>query len=638
MKLSSNGYYVERYLKCENCGALIFEHGKRYGNRSQFCSTWCVDWSATREEGVKSPNFSKSMGEATTADPVDITVLDGILTSICREMGINLMRTSYSSLFNESEDFSCALATPDGEMIANGDFCPSQIGGIPLLVRTMIQETPLDTIEEGDVILHNDPYRGGLHTPEHTVFKPIFQEGKIVAFAVAVGHFVEVGGIAPGGFPGDATEIFHEGLRVPPVKVVRKGEDQPDVWRLLLAQVRTPRVYYGDLRAMLSSVALAERRFRDLYVKFGPEKLYRTIRALLDYSEKRTRAEIAKIPDGIYEFTDTVEDDGIDPDRQYTIKVAVHVQDEELVVDFTGSSEQALGPINVTLGVAWSAAFNAILHITDQTIPKNSGCYRPIRIIAPAGTIMNVDFPGAEVGGNTETHPLIVCAIFGALAPAVPNRIMAGEGATHGCFTFGGYDEKTGEPFAGFDVSLIGYGARKFADGNSTLDSINGNCAVTPVEVFESKYPLRVEEFSLRRDSGGPGLYRGGLSTSKTMTALSPVSINQMTNRHEIPAWGLDGGKSGATGSTEFMLKNESGWKTAKTAFGRNSTSKYSNIKLDSGDMVRIRMPGGGGHGEPAKRDHDAVKQDVRSGYVSTKAAADVYGLAPAEIADAMKD
>lgn len=629
MKLSANGYYVEKYLKCGNCGTLLFE-GRNGHKAGAYCSDWCRDWAHAVASG-ETPRVAPPATPRTPRkeDMVEMTVVDGILSSICREMGVTLMRTSYSSLFSESEDFSCALATPDGEMIANGDFCPSQIGGIPLLVQTMVKETPLETIEEGDVILHNDPYRGGLHTPEHTVFKPIFFDGRIVAFAVAVGHFVEVGGIAAGGFPGDATEIFHEGLRVPPVKIIKRGKDDPDVWRLLLAQVRTPRMYYGDLRAMISAVSIAERRMHELCAKYGVERLNSIVRALLDYSERRTRAEIARIPDGVYTFTDRVEDDGIEPDREYVINVAIHIEGDNVVVDFTGSSPQAKGPINTTLGVAWSAAFNAFLHITDQTIPKNSGCYRPIKVIAPPGTIMNVNYPGSEVGGNTETHPLVVCAIFGALSKAVPDRIMAAEGATHGCITFGGYSEGIGEAFAGFDLCLVGYGARSFADGNSTLDSINGNCAATPVEVFETKFPWRVEEYSLRPDSGGAGKYRGGLGQSRTLRALQPISMNQMSNRHRLPAWGLESGKEGKTGATLFLLNGSARWQDAREAYGRASSSKYSNIKLVAGDTVKVLMPGGGGYGDPLSRAHDLVREDVADGYVSEAEASRLYGYSP---------
>tara|TARA_B100000674_G_scaffold493130_1_gene514690 strand:- start:172 stop:1827 length:1656 start_codon:yes stop_codon:yes gene_type:complete len=548
------------------------------------------------------------------------------MIAIAKEMGINVQKTAYSTIFSEAEDFTCALANREGELIAVADFCPSQIGGVPLLVRSMLREVPLSEMDEGDVIVHNDPYRGGLHTPEHTVFKPIFFDNEIIAFAVAVGHFVEVGGMAPGGFPGEATEIFHEGLRVPPVKIMKRGKDVPEVWKMMLANVRTPRGNYGDMRALISAVDLGEMRFRELVSKYGADVFSRTLSDLLDYSERRMRAEISTFPDGKYTFIDKVEDDGIE-DKEYEIHVAVHVHRDEVIIDYSGSSPQAKGPINATLGVAWSAAFNAMLHLTDQSIPKNSGCFRPIRVIAPAGTIMNVDYPGSEVGGNTETHPLIVCAIFGAMANCVPQRVMASEGTTHGCFVFGGHDKVTDEPFGGFDFSYVGYGGRSFADGNDATDSINGNCANTPMEVFETRFPWIVEEYALRPDSGGAGRHRGGLSNVKQMLCTGEMLVSQMTNKHKIGAWGLKGGFEGQVGATLYMRSGSEDWKTAVEAFGKVSPSKYSNIEMKPGDRVRVLAPGGGGFGNPAERSPQAVDNDIAEGFISVKEAEDKYGF-----------
>lgn len=558
-------------------------------------------------------------------DMINMNIIESAMIAIAREMGINVQKTAYSTIFSEAEDFTCALANREGELIAVADFCPSQIGGVPLLVRSMLREIPLSDMEEGDVIVHNDPYRGGLHTPEHTVFKPIFVEKKIVAFAVAVGHFVEVGGMAPGGFPGEATEIFHEGLRVPPVKIVKRGEDVPEVWKMMLANVRTPRGNYGDMRALISAVDLGERRFKELVSKYGTHLFNETLSDLLDYSERRMRAEISTFPDGKYTFVDRVEDDGIE-DKEYEIHVAVHVHRDEVVIDYSGSSPQAKGPINATLGVAWSAAFNAMLHLTDQSIPKNSGCFRPIRVIAPAGTVMNVDYPGSEVGGNTETHPLIVCAIFGAMVNCVPDRVMASEGTTHGCFVFGGHDELTDEPFGGFDFSYVGYGGRSFADGNDATDSINGNCANTPMEVFETRFPWIVEEYALRPDSGGAGEHRGGLSNVKQMLCTGDMLVSQMTNKHKIGAWGLKGGGEGKVGATLYKKSGTEEWETAVDAFGKVSPSKYSNVPMKPGDRVRVLAPGGGGFGTPSKRSMDSVSEDVSEGFVSIKEAEDKYG------------
>ena len=559
-------------------------------------------------------------------DMINMNIIESAMIAIAKEMGINVQKTAYSTIFSEAEDFTCALANREGELIAVADFCPSQIGGVPLLVRSMLREVPLSEMDEGDVIVHNDPYRGGLHTPEHTVFKPIFVDNEIIAFAVAVGHFVEVGGMAPGGFPGEATEIFHEGLRVPPVKIMKRGKDVPEVWKMMLANVRTPRGNYGDMRALISAVDLGEIRFRELVSKYGVGVFSRTLSDLLDYSERRMRAEISAFPDGKYTFVDKVEDDGIE-NKEYEIHVAVHVHRDEVIIDYSGSSPQAKGPINATLGVAWSAAFNAMLHLTDQSIPKNSGCFRPIRVIAPAGTIMNVDYPGSEVGGNTETHPLIVCAIFGAMANCVPQRVMASEGTTHGCFVFGGHDKVTDEPFGGFDFSYVGYGGRSFADGNDATDSINGNCANTPMEVFETRFPWIVEEYALRPDSGGAGRHRGGLSNVKQMLCTGEMLVSQMTNKHKIGAWGLKGGFEGQVGATLYMRSGSEDWKTAVEAFGKVSPSKYSNIEMKPGDRVRVLAPGGGGFGNPAERSPQAVDNDIAEGFISVKEAEDKYGF-----------
>lgn len=560
-------------------------------------------------------------------DFVTMNILESSMVSLCKEMGIVLMKTSYSTIFNEALDFTCGLADMNGDMIAVADYCPAQIGGMPLLVKSCLKEIPIGEIEEGDVILHNDPYRGGLHTPEHTFFKPIFVDGEIMGFAVAIGHIAEVGGMAPGGFCGEATEIFQEGLRIPPVKIKKRGKDNIEVWKLLLANVRTPRVNYGDLRALIAAVDLGEKQMTQIYKKYGKEKIKETVNDLLLYSERRMRAELEAIPDGIYAFSDKIESDGIDADRTYTVAVEVHKRGGEIIVDYHGSSPQASGPINATLGVATSAAYNAVLHMTDPTIPRNSGCFRPIRVMAPPGTIVNVDFPAPEVGGNTETHPRIVGTILGAMAPAVPNRVMAAEGATHCNFVFGGVDADTKEFFACYDLEAVGWGGRAFADGNDGVDSINGNCRITPVEVYETRFPWRIESLAFNVDAGGAGEYRGGAGYTKQMLCLNDEIIcSQMTDRHLLAPWGLNGGTEGGVGATLVMKNGREDWQTMREAYGKASTSRYSNVSIRRGDRVRLVTPGGGGYGDPAKRDPAAVAEDVREGYVSKAAAQKHYG------------
>ena len=558
-------------------------------------------------------------------DLVTMNILENTMISICREMGITLMKTSYSTIFNEALDFTCAIASATGEMLAVAEFCPAQIGGMPLLIRSCLKEIPLSEIEPGDVIVHNDPYRGGLHTPEHTLFCPVFVDNEIVAFTVAIGHIAEVGGMVPGGFPSEATEIFHEGIRVPPVKIKKRGEDVPEVWKMWLANVRTPRYNYGDMRALISGVELGVSRLEQVVNKYGRKTFHDVCSDLMDYAEARMRAEIAEIPDGTYHFVDYMDNDGVS-DAEIRIEAHCHVQGERIIVDFSGSSPQVAGPINATLGVSWSASYNAILHLTDPAIPKNSGCFRPIKVIAPQGTVCNVDYPAPEVGGNTEAHPRIAGAVIGALAQAAPERAMAAEGGTHLNFVFGGEDKKNNEYFACYDIEVVGWGARPFADGNDATDSINGNCRVIPVEVFETRYPWLTEEYSLRADSGGPGKYRGGLGTSKTWRCLdAEITCTQLTDRHDHNAWGLDGGGEGAAGMTLFQADGSDQWQTMVEAFNKRSTSKWSNVTIKSGDRIQILTPGGGGWGATKERDPNAVAEDTAEGWISEAAATTIY-------------
>jgi len=567
------------------------------------------------------------MSQKPEIDMVTMSIIDSTMTSICREMGITLMKTSYSTIFNEALDFTCALAGPDGQMIAQAEFCPSMIGGVPLLVRSCVMEIPLEEWSPGDVVVHNDPYRGGLHAPEHTLIQPVFVDGELMAFSMTIGHLAEIGGMVPGAFAGEATEIFQEGIRVPPVFIKKGGEDVDEVWKLLLANVRTPRYNYGDLRALIAGTDVGVRQLANTIRKYGKESFRQNVANLLDYSESRMRAEIAAIPDGNYSFSDEVEDDGIEK-KAYTINVTVHIYGDEAVVDYTGTSPQAKGPINATLGVSYSAAYNGMLHITDESIPTNSGCFRPIRVVSPPGTLLNVDYPAPEVGGNTETHCKIAGAVIGAMSAALPDRTMAAEGATHTNFVFGGTDEESGEAFVCYAIELSGWGGRNFADGNDATDSINGNCRVFPVEVFETRFPLQCESFKLVEDSGGAGRHRGGLSTQRTLKGLDTEIIgSQMSDRHHNRPWGLFGGHSGGTAGTWHMAANTTKWRTIDVAFNKVSPSKWSNVPIGPGDRMRFQTPGGGGWGEPSERSQDRVREDLAEGYISPQQAREVYGL-----------
>jgi N-methylhydantoinase B len=562
-----------------------------------------------------------------TIDPVALTVVDNYLTSCCRDMGVTMMTTAYSPIFNESLDFSCVIFDPRGNLLAQAEFCPSQIGTIKFTVEWTIEELGLEAFEEGDVVIHNDPYRGSGHVPEHMLLKPVFWEGELVAFVANVAHMSEVGAKTPGGLSGDATEIYQEGLLIPPVKIKRRGEDNDDVWRIILSNHRTPRVTLGDFRAMMGSLDMAERRIHQLVSTYGLDFVQRSTSELMEIAERRMRAELEAIPDGVYFFEDAIEDDGI-TDHDYPIKLRLTIEGGEVIADFTGSAPQAAGPVNAIFAVTASAVYNAFLHLTDPTIPRNEGCYRPFTIIAPPGTIVNCSFPAPVAGGNTETSPRITDMIFGALQDAIPDAVAASCGGTSSPFLFGGID-RSGEPYAHFHFEGVGWGGRKGLDGNNMVVTINGNCRNTPVEVFETRYSaFRIESYRLVADSGGPGEFRGGLGGERVFTVTVPeVTVSALLNRMKTEPWGVLGGGDGAVGGLWVRRNGAGEWRTFVEEFGTLSPSKFSGVTLHEGDQVRILMPGGGGYGDPLRRDRSKVLRDVAEGFVSAEAARDAYGL-----------
>ena len=560
-------------------------------------------------------------------DQVTLTVIDNYLATTCREMGIAMMRTAYSPMFNESLDFSCVLFDKYGRMISQAEFCPSQIGTIKFTVEWMIDELGPDVYKPGDVIIMNDPYRGSGHIPEHTLLKAVFHKGEIVAFVANCAHLAEPGAKAPGGLAGDATDIFQEGLRLPPLWLQREGIPQEDIWKIIFANHRTPKTTYGDLMAMVGSLNVAERRITSLIEKYGLETYQNATNDLIRIAERRMREEIRQIPDGEYFFEDIIEDDGV-LNIPYTVRCKVVVDDDQITCDFTGSSLQAAGPMNGTFAVTASAVYNALMHLTDPTIPRNEGCYRPIHTIAPPGTIVNCEFPAPLVGGNTELSPRITDIIFGALADALPDRVPASQGGTSCCFLFGGAQPGSGDLYSHFHFEGTGWGGRPTKDGNSQIIVINGNCRNTPVEVFETRYPIRVESYRLLEDSGGAGENRGGLGIERIMTMeADSITVSAIFNRMTVDPFGIHGGKPGKNSGIYVRRKGSKDWETFSDAFGTTSPSKFSNITLRRGDQVKIIAPGGGGWGDPMRRSSERVEADLREGFITSESAEHDYGL-----------
>jgi N-methylhydantoinase B/oxoprolinase/acetone carboxylase alpha subunit len=561
-------------------------------------------------------------------DQVTMQVINNYLMTTAREMGVAMMNTSYSPLFNEGLDFSCAIFDEKAEMIAQAEFCPAQLGAIVFIADWVVKEVGIENLYPGDVVIHNDPFRGGCHIPEFCVIKPTFHDGRIVAFLCCIGHMTEVGGMVPGGFAGDATEVFQEGIRLPPVKICEGGVDREDIWNIILSNVRTPKYAYGDVKAMIGSLYVGERRIIELIDKYGLETFSVAKEELKDYSERRMRQQIAAIPDGVYRYRGIVIDnDGVTNDP-LELEVAVHVRGSDILFDYSGSARQARGPVNCTYGVTASATYNALLHLTSNDIPSNHGCYRPVAIRAPSGTIVNVEYPGASVGGNSETHPHIVMAIYAALRDVLPDRISAFDGGTSALLAMGGVQPRTGEIFANLTNEGCGWGGRAAKDGNNVLCIPNGNCAIAPIEVLETRYPILHHEFSLREDSGGPGKNRGGLGCVREIEVLADeLRVSAFVERVETPPEGVFGGLPGMTASLLVKTAADRPYQPVPEAFGTVCQGKFSDIYMKRGDVVRLETSGGGGYGDPRERDVTRVIHDVEEGFVSPGKAEHVYGV-----------
>ena len=468
-------------------------------------------------------------------DPVLLEVVRNYLISTCEEMGAAMMRTSYSTMFNEARDFSCVIFDATGEMVAMGDFCPAHIGAIVHTVEWAIKEVGPDNMEPGDVILHNDPYRGGCHLPEFMTLKPCFYDGEIVAYAANIAHMTDIGGMVPAAF-GDTRNIFQEGIRLPPIKIYRRDEEVEDIFAIITSNVRTPEVTRGDLKAMVGSTYLAERRILELIEKRGVDKFKDLAEQIKDISEVLMRQAISRMPDGEYTAVGLLEDDGVIPDKPYRFRATLVVRGDEIIVDYTGSDPQAAGAINQSFGTTASATYATIFHMIPEPIPKNHGAYRPISIVAPPGTVVNVDYPGSCVGGNSDTYPNTMNMLFAAFAQ-FSDRSTAADGGSGGLMGFYGKSVDSGEPFVVLHLEGMGCGGRSDADGNDAMVTKNGNCLNSPCEVLETRYPVRIEAYRLAEDSPGAGAFRGGYGVERIWRCLEPITISAHLNQLSINPW-----------------------------------------------------------------------------------------------------
>lgn len=520
-------------------------------------------------------------------DPVRLEIFKNLFHSVAEEMGGVLRRSAFSPNIKERRDYSCAVFDAAGEVLAMGDHMPVHLGSMPASVDAAIHAIELNP---GDVALLNDPYAGGTHLPDLTMVMPVHlpRETRPTFFVANRAHHADVGG-GQAGSMGLSREIFQEGIRIPPVKILEKGKIVKDVLRLLLANVRTEREREGDLTAQLAACRIGERRLIEVAAKYGKRETAAYGRHLLDYSARMMRATLREIPDGIYRAEDFLDDDGV-TDTPLRIRVSIRIRGDHADVDFTGSSPECAGSVNAVRAIAVSAVFYVFRCLVDDQVPATAGLLRPIRITTPEGTIVNARPPAAVAGGNVETSQRITDTLLKALSRALPNRIPAASQGTMNNLTLGGRDTRPGRgsaPFAYYETIAGGMGARPGLDGESGIHTHMTNSLNTPIEVFEHSYPVHVRRYGIRRGSGGAGKHRGGDGVVREIELLVPMQVGMLSDRRKFGPYGLAGGAAGATGKNELEISGR-----------RKRVPAKGSFYAPAGAIVRIESPGGGGWGK----------------------------------------
>ena len=515
-------------------------------------------------------------------NPILLEVFKNRFSSIAEEMGVTLNRTGFSPNIKERRDFSCAVFNRDGDMVAQAAHIPVHLGSMPLSVKSAIESVPF---KEGDMVVLNDPFKGGTHLPDITIVAPVFSGDKAPAFYVANrAHHADVGGMTSGSMP-LATSIFQEGIIIPPLKICESHQIDQKIMRFFLNNVRTPAEREGDFAAQIMANLTGVRRIRELIEKYGLESVTFYARRLMDYAERIMRKTIQKIPDGSYAYEDFMDDDGVGEER-IRIRVVVRVRGDEVVLDFSGSNRQVKGGINAVYAITLSCVLYVFRSLIREEIPTNAGCGRPISILTQKGSIVDARFPASVAGGNVETSQRIVDVVLGALFQALPEEIPAAGQGTMNNITIGGMDERKGEPFAYYETLGGGMGASRKGPGESAIHSHMTNTLNTPIEALEYAYPFLVTEYAVRRGSGGKGGFHGGDGIIREIKLLSDAEVTVLSERRRIPPYGLAGGKPGKVGRN-IVIKD-----------GRISKrpGKFSE-RLKKGDTLRIETPGGGGYG-----------------------------------------
>ena len=556
------------------------------------------------------------------SDPATFVVIKNSLYAAAEEMKVVLAKTAYSPILKVAGDYSCGIFDISGQMVAQGPDLPIHLGSMPDAVKAVV--SAFDVFEENDVFIHNDPYFGGSHLPDVNVVSPAFHNDKLIGFACIRAHWPDVGSASPGSY-GAVTEIYGEGLRLPPVKLYSKGVLNKDVDAIIFANVRTPDERRGDLGAQIAANRRATERLGALADKYGVDVLVATMAEVLNYSEKMMRTLLARLPDGKSTFEDFCDGDGVieegdAEDQTFQIKMTVEKSGEHISVDFSGTDDAVSGPMNAPLSVTASGVFCALKTIIDPDglIPPNSGCWRTITVSAPKGCVLNAEFPSPVVYANHEISHRVCDMTFGAVAEFWPNNTMACSQGTSAVVTFGGEDPRNKQRYVSYETIKGGFGARPNKDGINAIASGISNTMNTPIEILEMSFPVRVDEYVLVTDSGGAGRFRGGLGASRTWTVLDhKARASACLERTKSAPFGLSGGKPGLAAKIWTEAPNgDKGIAPGKGGFD-----------VPNGGQIHLRVPGSGGFGDPSERDINAIKEDVLDGYISEEAAETHYGV-----------
>ena len=567
----------------------------------------------------------------TRVDPITLEIMRNRWKGIAEEMCAALVRASYSTNIKDRRDCSAAIALPTGEVLAQAEVgTPLHLGIMPGVLRSILREFTIDSMQPGDMFVTNLPYpEGPGHLPDLSVVSAIYHQDTPIALAASTAHHVDMGGFAPGSMPFGVTEIYQEGLQIPPTRIIRRGEIDETILKLINQNVRTKHEVRGDLMAQYAAANIAERRVADLLLRLDRHEMVRYMREILDHADRCMRAGIRDLPDGTYRFDDYLDDDGV-TDDPVKIAVAVTIRADALKADFTGTSKQVLGPLNARISAARACVYYVCKAVIDPDLPTSAGAYRPIEVFAPEGTLLQATYPAAIGNANILTDQRVVDVLLGAFYQCVPEQVCAACSGEMNLLNIGGIDSRSGpgqgEYYNYVETYAGGQGACHDLDGQDGVHTHLTNTRNAPVEVIERTYPLEVVRYGLVPDTEGPGRQRGGCGMLRELRCLAERTVITIgADRRKFTPWGLDGGRN-ATGAHAYVVSPDGSKRELPTK---------AHVVLRRGDRLIVETPGGGGWGDPQQRVHDAIQRDLADGLINEQRAKEIYGYRKSTDTDA---